>query len=351
MPQRILAVFDQLRDDIAQYNTANDAIVRQIRLLALNAAIEAARSGEAGLGFAVVAQQVRALAEQAKAASAELGAGVMARVKSGAAAASQLAEEAEAARLIDLAASVVQSVVGMVAGRAPELRSLATDREICDAVADPSPLNIEHAQARLKEVWSFSTSYRNLFLADAHGVVLASGELAVMEQAATISDSPTFRKTISGSAKDWFVSEIWQSPWAKDRISCMLCTGVKSRAANDTKPLGALVLEFNWGSRINEILRAVAATSTETERLKIYLVDRYDRIVASSWSAPFGERMAFGLTGDRGIERHSDALVVHVLARTTSEIAHLGLRCVIENRRLTAEEVSLALSLKSDSAR
>jgi hypothetical protein len=353
MPRRIRSLLSVLREEVDSYAATSEEIATRTNLLALNAAIEAARSGEAGRGFSVVAQEVKALAQQARGASHEFRSEVGARLAMGAGIADEMVNEIESSRLVELAQALIQNVTRQLYGRSLDLRLLAADAEVIAATLNPSPQNIAAADARLASLTETSPYYVTAFVADAAGkVILCSNPHARVRQT-NLADAPQYRKAMaSWRSADWFTDEVWLNPYSDNRAVLVFVTGVRPRGVEGT-PAGAFYLEFDWESHIQAMIADVSLFGErDWARTRICIVDEADRIVADSSGTRYGETVPLPANAVRGAEVRGDATIAFATAQDYLGFGGLGLRCVIEQKMLTADEIDAALGgLRARNAR
>jgi hypothetical protein len=286
-PQAIVDLAHEVkRVATSKISDIND-INRETTFLALNALIEAARAGDAGKGFAVVANQVKHVSVRISEITTGLNrelAGSLSKLTDLGDSMIERLRSHDGQRCTDLALSMIDIIDRNLYERSCDVRWWATDSAVVECLENESALSSDHACNRLSVILDSYTVYRDLWVVNSNGVIVANGRPSVYPvHGQSVAEAQWFKasmKTASGT--DYVASDIETLALLRNAQVATYSTAIREGGAVDGRVLGTLVIFFDWAPQAETVVKCVRLSKEEWERTRCMIVDSTFRVIAAS---------------------------------------------------------------------
>lgn len=283
MQDDILAIALELSESTRRKIADLDQIMMKTKILTMNARLEAARAGDAGKSFAVVAQEMGAIAGEVNDLSAELQANVADNASRIREAGEGMALALRGTRLSDLARNAVEIIDRNLYERSCDVRWWATDSAVVDALEQATPEAAAHASTRLATILRSYTVYLDLWIADRQGRIVASGRPERYRglAGADVSGADWFRRGLqTATGDDFAVCDIASEARLGNAAVATYSTAIRAGGQPGGAPIGVLGIFFDWAPQARTIVDSVSLSPEERENSQIMLLDSRMRIIA-----------------------------------------------------------------------
>jgi Methyl-accepting chemotaxis protein (MCP) signalling domain len=262
-------------------------ITNRMRILALNAMIESGRAGDAGRGFAIVSQEVRGVSAEVGSVATTLEQELAGEINALDRLTRLMAEQAQGARLVDLALNAIEIIDRNLYERTCDVRWWATDSAVVDCVARPEQAQQDYACERLGVILDAYTVYLDLWLCDLQGRVIANGRPGKYQViGGDVSGESWFQRGKAlASGNDYAVADIAHQPLLGNALTATYAASVRTGGRADGDPLGVLAIHFDWEPQARTIVTGVRLSEGEKRRSRVLLVDANYRVIAASDNA------------------------------------------------------------------
>lgn len=284
-PERILELSERLSAVAGGKIGEISAINRQAKMLAINALITAARAGEAGRGFAIVAEEFKRIAAEIDDVAMAMESQVRTDLAELSAVGASILSHLRGQRLSDLALNAIEIIDRNLYERTCDVRWWATDSAVVSAAVEPTDASAKFASQRLRVILNAYTVYLDLWICDARGKVLANGRPDKYPQVAglSVAGERWFAEAMrTGSGDEFVACDIERCVALGDAPVATYSAAIRQDGRADGKIVGVLGIHFDWRPQANAVVDGVRLTTEERSRSRVLLLDHTGRVLAAS---------------------------------------------------------------------
>ena len=288
LPERIHRLAGSIGTNMNRSLKDINGVNSQIRLLSLNARIEAARAGDAGRSFSVVATEMGALSGTTQVVVNDLSKEMRQVIEELTLISKRLASEVRGKRFSDLALTNIDLIDRNLYERSCDVRWWATDPSIVQLAAEPTAENAQFASSRLGVILNAYTVYFDLVVCSLDGVVLANGRPEhYHSKGMSAGQQRWFLDALRTGSGDEFAFETVHAPnLVNGEYILAYSAAIREGGETHGKVIGVLGILFKWQSLAQTIVDNTPLDEEEKRHCRVCILGEDGTVLADTKGPP-----------------------------------------------------------------